>query len=214
MGSVALGDEDKLLAERMIAVQATHSETVLPEIERVLDSCGRRVDEIGAIVVGAGPGSFTGVRIAASFAKGMAFGLGARLYAYSSLAAIAVGTGTRGRVCAILDARRGQLYAAGYDLSPAGIRELRPPTATTLVDLLGWIGAVRQWSFAGMFPPGAAAQIEALGGTVLSRGVGTPRASSLLWLARIVPNVGFVDRPRCWEPEYCRLPAAERERRR
>jgi tRNA threonylcarbamoyladenosine biosynthesis protein TsaB len=209
IGSVALADHDGLVAESLLPVRATHSETVLPEIERLLSSGSAGPSDLEAVVVGSGPGSFTGVRIAASLAKGISFALDARLYAYSSLAAIAAGTGIAGSVCAVLDARRGQLYAAGYDLA-AGFRELFAPRAASLADLLEQIGPVGDWCFAGLLPAELEEGIEASGGRVLPRHLGVPRASSLLWLAGITPDTGAIPDRRAWEPEYVRLPAAQR----
>jgi tRNA threonylcarbamoyladenosine biosynthesis protein TsaB len=74
------------------------------------------------VIVGAGPGSFTGVRVAAATARGLAHGLGVPLYAYSSLAAVAMETGLDGNVCALFDARRGEVYAACYESSGTRIR--------------------------------------------------------------------------------------------
>ena len=88
-GSVALGRGDTILGEHILSVRATHSETVLPAIDELLTQEGLRAADLDAVVVGAGPGSFTGVRIAASLARGICFPTGAELLAYSSLAAIA-----------------------------------------------------------------------------------------------------------------------------
>ncbi len=88
-GGVALAEDGALLAESTLDVRATHSETVLPEIDRLMQRCQRDVAALASVVVGAGPGSFTGVRIAASIAKGLCFARGLPLYAYSSLSALA-----------------------------------------------------------------------------------------------------------------------------
>lgn len=209
MASVACGREGEVLAESQLVVKATHSESVLPEIDRLLRSCDMSPSDIGEVVVGAGPGSFTGVRIAASFAKGICFASGARLFAYSSLAAVARAVRQSGQVCAMFDARRGQVYAAGYSRE-AGLCEIFPPEAVSLPSLLARL-EVPEWSFAG---DGAAAGedlISAGGGHVLDRKTWYPRASSLLRLRFEVPDAGLVAQVREWQPAYVRLPAAQRD---
>lgn len=147
LGSVALGEDGRLLAESLLSVRATHSETVLPEVDRLLAAAGRREADVGSVVVGAGPGSFTGVRIAAALAKGFRFGREVSLYAYSSLLAVAAGTGLAGRVCAMFDARRGEVYAAAYRSLDPPEAELEPATlpVEALLDAL----EPGDWWFAG-----------------------------------------------------------------
>ncbi|MGB5526721.1 MAG: tRNA (adenosine(37)-N6)-threonylcarbamoyltransferase complex dimerization subunit type 1 TsaB, partial [Gemmatimonadota bacterium] len=111
VGSVAIGRDGEILAESLLRVRATHSEAVLPEIDRLLNDCGLGASDLQGVVVGGGPGSFTGVRIAASLAKGMCHARGLELFSFSSLAAVAAGAGCDGPVCAMFDARRGQVYA-------------------------------------------------------------------------------------------------------
>jgi tRNA threonylcarbamoyladenosine biosynthesis protein TsaB len=209
VGSVAVERDGHLLAESLLPIQATHSETVLPEIDRLLRSCGLGPADVHALVVGAGPGSFTGVRIAASFAKGICHARGVDLYAYSSLAALAAGTGCRGPVCALFDARRGQVYAAGYRVWD-GVEEVFPPDALALDDLLERLVPVGDWSFAGDGVGAGTAMIRAAGGRVLPPHLWTPRASALLWLATVAPEAGRVRDPGRWEPRYVRLPGAQR----
>lgn len=114
LGSVAVGRDGELLAESSLSVRAAHSETVLPEVRRLLERCSVAPRELARVVVGAGPGSFTGVRIAASLAKGLCAATGAELTAFSGLAAVAAGTGMAGDVCVLLDARRDEVYAAAW----------------------------------------------------------------------------------------------------
>ena len=78
-GSVAVGRNGEVLAESLLRVRATHSEEVLPEIHHVLTDCGLDASDLQGVVVGGGPGSFTGVRIAASLAKGMCHARGLEL---------------------------------------------------------------------------------------------------------------------------------------
>lgn len=210
-GSVALGDDKGMLAEAMLPVRATHSETVLPGVADLLQSSGHAPTELGSVVVGSGPGSFTGVRIGAALAKGIAFASGARLFAYSSLAALAAGCGRVGRVCALIDARRGQVYAAGYDVHRAGVEEVFEPVVLAISELLARTQPPREWVAVGLVQPEAETILHRAGVEVLpSDRFGLPRAASLIWLASVMPDQGRIENPASWEPSYVRLPAAQR----
>lgn len=93
LGSVAVGRGDRLLAEVVVGVTVHHSEALLPAIDYVLRSAGLEPRDLGGVVVGGGPGSFTGVRVAGATAKGLVRVLGVPLYAYSGLLALAAGVG-------------------------------------------------------------------------------------------------------------------------
>ena len=208
-GSIALALEGKVLAESRLSVQAVHSESVLPEIDRLVESTGFGPADIGRVVVGSGPGSFTGVRIAASLAKGIRAATGAELFAYSSLAAITVGSEARGRVCAAIDARRGQVYAAGYDVD-SGLAQVFEPVAEQFDAVLARLEPPADWTLAAAIPEHLRQQAEQCGVDVLPSAAGEPRAISLLYLAGLVPELGYVADPESWEPGYVRASSAER----
>lgn len=211
LGSVALETDGELLAESLLSVRATHSETVMPEVDRLLGQAGRGRDEIDAVAVGAGPGSFTGVRIAASLAKGLCFGRDRVLFAYSSLLATAAGTGLRERVVACFDARRQEVYAAAYERVAPG-EAARGPEVTDVETLIEKLpGEPGGWTWAGSGADRHRERIEAAGGRVVPPHVGTPRAGSLLWLVRRHPEAGRVDEPSSWEPAYVRRSSARRD---
>ena len=210
-GSVALGEDATVQAEVQLDVRATRSETMLPAVHSVLERYGRTPSDLAAVVVGGGPGSFTGVRIAASLAKGLCHALNLELYAYSSLAAVAVGADASGPVCALFDARRGQVYAAGYRTRPA-FEELLAPRATGLDELFAELGDLSGWTFNGDGAGLAEDRIRSVGGRVADPRAWAPRASALLWLAANEPEAGRVPNPESWEPAYVRAPAAVRER--
>ncbi|MDT8436067.1 MAG: tRNA (adenosine(37)-N6)-threonylcarbamoyltransferase complex dimerization subunit type 1 TsaB [Gemmatimonadota bacterium] len=217
LGSVALAGPGGPAGECALPVRADHSETLLPAIDRLLSGADRRAADLERVVVGAGPGSFTGVRIGASVAKGLCAATGAELLAFSSLAAIAAGTGCAGTVCAALDARRGQVYAAAYR-SGEGFAAVWKPAALSLdalVERLRSEGAQDAgWAVAGSLSPEQRARLVEEGLRVLPAHLGAPRAAALLWLADAAPGSGSLADPAGWEPEYVRAPAAERERAR
>lgn len=210
-GSLALGRDDRMLADVRLAMRTSRSETVLPEIDRVLREAGCAAAELDAVVIAAGPGSFTGVRVGAAVAKGLCFATGADLFAYSTLASIAALAAPAPRVCALLDARGGRVYAAGYGTE--GEMETRfEPEAIALDALLDRLRPLGAWMFAGEEARARATEIRAAGGTVAEVPADRSRAAALVGLARTVPGGGRVERPRDWEPSYVSEPAAERRR--
>ncbi len=209
VGSVAVGSDGTVLAESLLRVRATHSEAVLPEIDRLLTGCGLAASDLQGVVVGGGPGSFTGVRIAASLAKGMCHARGLELFSFSSLAAVAAGAGCEKPVCAMFDARRGQVYAAGYRVGE-GIEELFAPRAGPLDQVLTDLGEPGEWCFGGDGAGAGEEAIRSAGGEILDPDTWVPSARSLLWLADVHPDGGRVADPGQWEPDYVRLPAAQR----
>jgi tRNA threonylcarbamoyladenosine biosynthesis protein TsaB len=121
---VALGRSDSAVPEA--AVVSTDganqtSEKLTEHLDHVLRSCDITMSNVGAIAAGVGPGTFTGTRVTAAFAKGLAVGLGQPLYPVSTLEALAWDArqqeGSYHEVAAMLDARRGEIYGAVYEWS-------------------------------------------------------------------------------------------------
>jgi len=111
----------------------THSETLLPAIEFLFNSLRISAADIGLFACAVGPGSFTGVRIGVSTIKGLAFGRGAPCAAVSTLEALAEATAPlRGLSCAVMDARRGQVYTSVFDSRDGTPKRLTPDEAIPL----------------------------------------------------------------------------------
>ncbi len=110
--AVYTADRREHLAERSVDAGLGHARRVMPMIHELLHASGRRPGELDAIVVGAGPGSFTGLRIAFATAKGLAAGSGAPYLGVSSLEAFAAPYAQHpGLVLPVLDARKRRYYA-------------------------------------------------------------------------------------------------------
>lgn len=111
----------------------THSQSILPMIQRLLSDARVRIADCDAIAFGAGPGSFTGVRTACSVAQGLAFGIDAPVLAINTLEAMAQAchdqTGANA-IVTLLDARMGEVYWAQYDFS-AGLTTVIAPRLCT-----------------------------------------------------------------------------------
>ena len=107
-----------------------HAELILDMVEEMLSERGLGLDELDGIAFGSGPGSFTGVRVAASAAQGLALGLGLRLAPVSSLEALALEAlekGPEAYAAAAIDARMGEVYLAVYERAGDSLRELSGP---------------------------------------------------------------------------------------
>jgi tRNA threonylcarbamoyladenosine biosynthesis protein TsaB len=115
--SVALRVDDRLVSLHTICDGKTHSETLLPLIDRVLREGNLTTKELDGFIVANGPGSFTGLRIALATVKALAHAYNKPIYAISTLRAMAYhGRHFEGLICPILDARRQQVYSAVYQL--------------------------------------------------------------------------------------------------
>lgn len=134
-----------------------HCAQLLPALAELLEEAGARWQDVGRIGVGSGPGTFTGIRIAAATAEGLRRMVDAPVVAVDSLEALALPLlrSAAGRpACALLDARRGEVFAAGWD--PDGSRRFGPVAAApqVLAQLLGDGG----WLVAGR-PPAPFAEV-------------------------------------------------------
>ena len=203
-GSVALLVGGAVAARRVLAEPSGHAAALIPAIREVLAEAETGVEGIAGIVVGAGPGSFTGVRIAGAAAKALATSLQVPLYPTSSLRAGAVAgdesarAGEREIRYVLFDARRGRVYGAGYEVGHARAACVRGPHGGTILDVLSGrppVGTV----FMGDGATAHAALIGAAGFAVRPPPAGVPAADALLrccdWVAV---------EPAAWEPEYVR----------
>lgn len=115
MGSVAVLVDGEVAAEVAARVVAKHGETLLPHVVHVLELAGLGVADIDLIAVGLGPGSFTGLRIGLATAKGLALARATPVVGVPSLRALARGAPVaRGVIAPMLDAHKGEVYAALY----------------------------------------------------------------------------------------------------
>jgi tRNA threonylcarbamoyladenosine biosynthesis protein TsaB len=200
-GSVAVIRDVEVVAERTLHAEdggsprAGRGERLMPAVAECLDEARVTGAEIARIVCGAGPGSFTSLRVAGSVAKGLAAGYGVELYAVSSLLLTASGAQPslpNGKYLSVLDAMRGEFYAARIVIRPGGAVQPEPPTrvsAAQLEDLRVREPALR------IIGPGQ--EIDA---HPHARGV----ASSLTSIVESGP-VNLAS----WEPDYGRLAEAQ-----
>lgn len=127
----------------------SHSQLILPQIQVLLADAGLQLKDLQGIAFGAGPGSFTGVRIAAGVAQGLGFGADLPVVGVCTLQALAEASGVD-KVLACLDARMGEVYFAAY-IKNAGSWQaviepgLYKPQAVPAVEGSDWVGAGSGW---------------------------------------------------------------------
>ena len=136
--SAAVSEDGRILAAGYQDTGLTHSRTLMPIVEGLLKNTGLDASSLDAIAVSVGPGSFTGIRIGVSAAKGLAFALEKPCVPVSTLAAMARNAAFAGGllICA-MDARRKQVYNALFASDGAAITRLTPDRAIALADLAG-----------------------------------------------------------------------------
>ena len=134
--SVALFQDGKLLGESYQNTGLTHSQTLMVMAEDMLKQCGFEPKAVTHVAVAAGPGSFTGVRIGVAAAKGLAWGLQVPCYGVSTLKSMALGLGAyQGAVCAVMDARRSQVYNGLFTAEKGQLKQVAGDRAIALADL-------------------------------------------------------------------------------
>lgn len=229
VGSVVVGRGGVVAARRFLTSPSAHASGLIPAVEEVVREVGIGLADLAGVVVGAGPGSFTGVRIGGAAAKGLATSLEIPLYATSSLLAASFGLEALGPGVALpsemvtgdgppgwrpgrpvltgderelryvlLDARRGRVYGAGYDVRADGAMEVAAPHAGTILDVINARPPL-DTVFMGDGAVAHSALIRAAGYTVRPFPAGIPVADAVVrccsWLA--------VDAA-AWEPQYVR----------
>lgn len=206
VASLALSSEEGLLAERSAEVGPRSSETLLPALRRLVSEVGRLPSDLGAVVVGSGPGSYTGLRIAAAAAKGVTHALTLPLFAYDSLEAMSAGAAQAAGTAALppallplLPARRDEVFAACHATNGD---VLEPSALVSPAEAAVWAGEHEAVAIG----PGAerhAAELREAGVRVVSE-LGAHAAAGLLRLHESHGDIGRVADPDTWEPRYLR----------
>ncbi|MBW7573535.1 tRNA (adenosine(37)-N6)-threonylcarbamoyltransferase complex dimerization subunit type 1 TsaB [Caproiciproducens faecalis] len=134
--SAALLDDDRLLGEFYINTRLTHSQTLMPMIENLLQCTRTELKDVDLYAVSAGPGSFTGIRIGVASIKGLAMAQNKPCAGVSTLEAMAQNLGhMTGTICAVMDARCGQVYNAIFTAHGNSIERITPDRALSIEDL-------------------------------------------------------------------------------
>lgn len=229
--------DSRVLAEATYTMGRRHGELVAVVIEETLSRVGLRIGDVDGIAVSLGPGSFTGVRIGLAAAKTLSFAGGVPLVGIGSLELLAAsaavrfgladgawpdggaGSGTEagigGTVCAVLDARRGDAYAAAYRVPGGAGRWCDEALAPSVGPLADWLAAAAalpgpHWvtgDGVGSLWPDVQAALPG------ARAAGPlyvyPRPAVLAWLGQQRLAAGDRDDPATLVPQYLRRPPVE-----
>jgi len=193
-GTVAVIRDGAVVAEREAAMRGEREERLMPAVAEALRDAGTEPAAIARVVCGAGPGSFTSLRIAGAIAKGLALASGAPLFGVSSLFLIVAGARPAlapGRYVAALDAMRGDVFASVYSLTENAIDA---ESGLTIVPRTALTAFARERA-ARLVGPGDALDVW-------------PHARGVVTLGRTAPWPEPADLAR-WEPDYGRVAEAQ-----
>ena len=130
--SVAIGGDRGVIASAVVTWGRGHSEVTVPAIQRLLEWSEVDLAQLGGVAVGVGPGLFTGLRVGISTAKGLAQVLNLPMVGIGSLDVVAFSVRyARERICAVLDAKRGEVFWAFYRTVPGGVARETEPAVTS-----------------------------------------------------------------------------------
>ena len=206
-GSVALVAGGTVVAEAAFPGGVRHAAGLLPLIDGLMRDRGWRPADLGHLYLSIGPGSFTGLRIGVTVAKTLALATGVRLVAVPTLAVVVENApADAAHAVVLLDAKRGQVFAARFERTAGGWAEREPAHVDTLAAMLD--RAPRPLSLLGeglsYHPPAAAAGV-----TVTPEALWRPRAATVARLGMALAAAGrFVEGDHL-VPTYIRKAEAE-----
>ena len=211
--SAALWEDGRIIGESFVNVKLTHSQTILPMTQNLLNSCGKDLSQVDEFAVSTGPGSFTGLRIGISAVKGMAFGTNKRCIPVSTLEALAyLLIGQECIAVAAMDARCQQVYAASFLVGRESVQRLSEDAALSIGQLWEQINSIS--SDLPLILVGDGAQLcynswESDRILLAPEHLRFQRASAVCMAA--LPHRGMSVEPAQLVPQYLRLPQAQRE---
>jgi len=228
--SVALVEDDKIIAEEfygpakrvgqnpLAQTKGNHAEIIVPLIQAILDRTQSSLRELSGLAVSIGPGSFTGLRIALATVKGLAYESGLPVIGVSTLHANAARvTDTDGVICSMLDARKHEVYTAGFRRCGSALARLSEDRCCSLdsaIEMLRELGSVGAMVIGDGATAYAKVLTDALGTELrLSAGIeySTIAAQVAILAAIKIGNPSTVDLATL-SPVYLRSSEAEKQR--
>ena len=217
VASVAVMEDDNLLAEYTMNYKKTHSQTLLPMLDEMSKMIDLDLNTVDAIAVAGGPGSFTGLRIGSATAKGLGLALKKPLISIPTVDGLAYNLcGTDKVVCPLMDARRNQVYTGIYDFEGNELKVIEAQMAVDITEIAEKLNALgREVIFLGDgWPVYEAKLAEVLTVPYMAAPAhqSRQRAGALAALAMCYAKEGRMESAAEHEPDYLRLSQAERER--
>lgn len=216
VAAVAIVEEDQTLSEYTVNYKKTHSQTLLPMLDEVVNMLGLDLNTIDAIAISGGPGSFTGLRIGSATAKGLGLALGKPLIHVPTVDALAYNLyGVNALICPIMDARRNQVYTGIYRFEEK-FEVVNEQMAVDVQELIGLLNDKgERVIFLGDGVPVYKEQL--LGGlkvpvSFAPAHMNRQRAASVGTLGMEYLKTGRTEDAATHKPDYLRMSQAERER--
>ena len=216
VASVAIVEEDQMIAEYTVNYKKTHSQTLLPMLDEIIKMTQIDLSTIDGIAISSGPGSFTGLRIGSTTAKGLGFALKKPLISIPTVDALAYNLyGNHQYICPIMDARRNQVYTGLYEFIDGQLNVVKEQRAIGIDQLAEELNELkREVIFIGDgIPPYASILKETL--TVpfsfAPAHLCRQRAGAVGMLGIEYWKSGKIQSAEEHKPEYLRLSQAERE---
>ncbi|MCM1107309.1 MAG: tRNA (adenosine(37)-N6)-threonylcarbamoyltransferase complex dimerization subunit type 1 TsaB [Blautia sp.] len=217
VASIAVAEDGRLLGEYTINYKKTHSQTLLPMLDAVVQMLELDLNTVDAIAVASGPGSFTGLRIGSATAKGLGLALNKPIVPVPTVDALAYNLwGAAEMVCPLMDARRQQAYTGLYDFSGGEFSVVLPQCAVAVGEIIEKVNATgRGTIFLGdgvpVFAPYIKENIK-VPCRFAPAHCSQQRAASVAALAMVLFAEGRMETAAEHKPEYLRMSQAERER--
>lgn len=217
VASVAIVTDGILTAEYTVNFKQTHSQTLLPMIDEICRMTKQNLEELDAIAISAGPGSFTGLRIGSATAKGLGLALDKPLISVPTLDAMAYQFYCTDKlICPIMDARRQQVYTGVYRFANGVFENIQEEQAISIAELVQMLKDMQSdVIFTG---DGIPVYKEYLKGSLKEAAYFAPpmmnrqRAAAVVSLAQVYFEKGKMQTAAEHEPHYLRVSQAERER--
>ena len=217
VASVAIVEDDVLIAEYTVNYKKTHSQTLLPMLDEIAKMTELDLNSIDAIAVAAGPGSFTGLRIGSATAKGLGLALKKPLIAIPTVEGLAYNLyDISGLICPIMDARRKQVYTGIYRFTDHQLKvvedQMAVPMETVIEKLNQYAETV---TFLGDGVPvfhELIAEKMTVPYSFAPAHVNKQRAAAVAALGEIYYRQGKTETAMEHVPDYLRVSQAERER--
>lgn len=217
VASVALVEDDNMLAEYTVNYKKTHSQTLLPMLDEIAGMIELDLKTIDAIAIAGGPGSFTGLRIGSATAKGLGLALQKPLIQVPTVDGLAYNLyGCKNVVCPLMDARRNQTYTGVYEFKEDGMHVLESQCAVGIDEIIEKVNELgRSVTFLGDGVPVFREFIEEnckVPFFFAPAHMNKQRAGAVAALGEVYYKAGKVQTAEEHKPDYLRLSQAERER--
>lgn len=211
-GEVALVRGGAVLGTHTLSAERRNASELLPTMQALLSAAGLRATDIGVVCYSQGPGSFTGLRVAATVARMLQAAVGCRVVAVPTLEVIARNalghSNPPPRIAALLDAKRGQIFAALFERSSPG--ELRSIEPAGLHEAAAWLAKLPpETALLGEGVRAHADVCQRSGHMILEESCWPPRAEQVAVIGRRMMQAGAVCEPADILPLYLRVPEAE-----